>query len=72
LLATGVVSGEYGFVDAYKSKQADIEPWLSDENPDVVAFACQYKELLGRMIEDETKRVVESVALEKHRYGADE
>jgi hypothetical protein len=72
LLTTGVVSGEYGFVDAYKSKQADIEPWLSDENPDVVAFACQYKELLGRMIEDETKRVDESVALEKHRYGADD
>jgi hypothetical protein len=72
LLSTGVVSGEYGFVDAYKNKQADIESWLSDENPRVVAFACQYKELLGRMIEDETKRVDEFVALEKHRYGADD
>jgi ppGpp synthetase/RelA/SpoT-type nucleotidyltranferase len=39
LFATGVVSGEFGFADAYRRKKAEITPWLADERPRVRAFA---------------------------------
>ena len=72
LLSTGVVSGEYGFAEAYKRKIADIEPWLENDNTNVVEFAKQYVDLLNRMVEEEVRRTDERVALEKHQYGVDE
>jgi hypothetical protein len=30
LLATGVVSGEFGMVEAYRGKRDALVPWLSD------------------------------------------
>jgi hypothetical protein len=72
LLSLGVVSGEYGLAEAYKRKIADIEPWLTNDNRNVVEFTKQYVDLLNRMVEQEVRRTDERVALEKHQYGVDE
>lgn len=68
----GVIRGEYGLADAYKNKLSDIEPWLNDNNANVVKFAYQYTDLLKEMIEDEINQMDEQVALEKHKFGIGE
>jgi hypothetical protein len=39
LESTGVISGQFGFVEAYQRKKDEISPWLSDPRPKVRAFA---------------------------------
>ncbi len=56
LSQTGVVSGEYGFVGAYQAKQAEIKPWLEDEDSKVKAFAERYTAWLEKRIRWEKKR----------------
>lgn len=56
LSQTGVVSGEYGFVEAYKAKQEELKPWLEDEDEKVKAFAERYIAMLERRIQWEKKR----------------
>jgi hypothetical protein len=72
LFSTGVVSGEYGFVEAYKQKIEEIKPWLQDENPRVKGFAQNYIVDLEKMIEYEQRRADEDIALLKHQYGVGE
>lgn len=67
--STGVVSGEYGMVQAYEAKRDQIAVWKSDENPRVRAFAAWLTENLERMIAAERQRAEEGLALRKHRYG---
>ena len=42
LSGTGVVTGPFGFVEAYRGKKAAITPWLDDARPKVRAFAQSY------------------------------
>lgn len=72
LQSTGVVSGEYGFVKAYKQKIEGIQPWLQDENPKVKEFAQNYIASLEERIDYEQKRADEDITLRKHQYGEDE
>ena len=72
LQSTGVVRGEYGFVDAYKQKIEEIQPWLQDESPKVKEFAQNYIMSLEKRIEYEQKRANEDITLRKHQYGAGE
>ena len=72
LQSTGVVSGEYGFVEAYKRKIVEIQPWLQDEGPRVKEFAQNYIANLEKFIEYEQKRADEEIILRKHRYGVGE
>ena len=69
LQSTGVVSGEYGFVEAYKNKIDEIAPWLEDRDSKVKHFAEEYVESLEKQIEYEQKRADEDVMLRKHQYG---
>jgi hypothetical protein len=69
---TGVVSGEYGFVNAYQRKIEEIRPWLDDPNPEVQAFALGYIERLGQRIVSERQRADEDIVLRKHQYGDDD
>ena len=66
---TGVVSGEYGFVQAYERKRGEIEPWKTDENVRVRAFAEWLIASLDHMIDSERKRADEELALRKYKYG---
>ncbi len=72
LQSTGVVSGEYGYVQAYKQKIEEIQPWLQDESPKVKEFAQNYIMSLEKRIEYEQKRANEDITLSKHQYGAGE
>lgn len=72
LQSTGVVSGEYGFVKAYKQKIEEIQPWLQDESPKVKEFAQNYIASLEKSIDHEQKRADEQRTLRKHQYGGGE
>lgn len=72
LQATGVVTGEFGFVEAYERRIDEIRPWLSDEAATVRAFAADYVESLGKRIEVERRRAEEQIALRKHTLGVRE
>jgi hypothetical protein len=69
LYSTGVVTGEYGFAEAYARKAQEIKHWLSDENQSVRKFAESYIEML--MVEEarERKNSDESIELRKHKFG---
>jgi ppGpp synthetase/RelA/SpoT-type nucleotidyltranferase len=69
LLSTGVVSGEFGFVEAYRQKRHEMTPWLSDPDPAVQAFAARYQRTLDRMIAAEQRRGEENLELRKRNFG---
>ena len=66
---TGVVRGEFGFVEAYRQKKAEIEPWLSDPRESVQSFAKRYILSLDRQISAEQRRVEENLEMRKREYG---
>ena len=69
LQSTGVVRGEYGFVDVYKEKLEAIKPWLELESDEKIGIFAQSHVLrLEQLIEEEKKRADEGVILQKHRY----
>lgn len=69
LQSTGVVSGEYGFVEAYKRKIKEIEPWLDDRDKKIQRFAKSYISSLDKQIAAEKQRADENIILRKHQYG---
>jgi len=72
LESTGVVTGEYGIVNAYENKREEIAEWKNDEHPRVQSFAVWLTESLDQMIVNERLRADAEVALRKHRYGVSE
>ena len=56
LSQTGVVSGEYGFVEAYKAKRQEIQDWKKDKNKTILSFVKKYETYLDRRIAYERKR----------------
>lgn len=69
LQSTGVVSGEYGFVEAYTQKIDEMKAWLEDEDNQVKNFAREYISALEKRIEVEQKSATEEIILRKHQYG---
>jgi len=65
---TGVVTGEYGLVESYRSKIKDIEPWLSDDNTEIVEFAKGYINYLENVIKYEKARVDKELDLIKSEF----
>ena len=55
--STGVVSGEFGLVDAWRGKKESLRHWLTDERRAVKAFAEKHIAELDRMIAAESRRV---------------
>ncbi len=68
LQSTGVVSGEFGLVEAYKEKREVLLPWLLDADPKVQAFAEQYIGSLDRQIAAEQRRSEEDLEMRKRMY----
>jgi hypothetical protein len=56
LQSTGVVAGQFGFVQAYQRKRDEVSLWLTDERPKVCAFADRYIRTLDRSIAAEQRR----------------
>ena len=71
LLTTGVVSGEFGFAEAYEQKRVEVSEWLHDPRESVREFAESVIAKLAKARDTEKARAEESVMLRKHRYKED-
>jgi hypothetical protein len=67
--STGVVTGEYGMVQALEAKQQEVSGWMNDQDGRVQAFAQWLTEGLQPLIEHERRRADEGLALRKYHYG---
>jgi len=68
LQSTGVVSGEFGFVEVFTKKKQEMADWLADPDVHVRAFAEKYMLFLDRRIAAEQRRSEENIALRKRMY----
>ena len=68
--ATGVVSGEFGMVEAYERKLQSLEPWKADEDERVRSFAEWISDGLVNFIAQERQRVEQGLVLRKYRFGS--
>ncbi|MEH6725064.1 MAG: RelA/SpoT domain-containing protein [Hyphomicrobiales bacterium] len=66
--ATGVVSGQFGFVEAYQRKRVELEDWLSDPRDPVRAYAERHIRSLERAIAADQRRGMEEQELRKREY----
>lgn len=69
LSQTGVVSGEYGFVEAYKTKRQEIQDWKKDKNKTIRSFVKKYEAYLVRRIAYEQKRADEDIEMRKREFA---
>jgi hypothetical protein len=65
LTLTGVVTGEDGFVRAYKAKKAEIQEIKNDPDKSVQKFLADYENYLNERIVSEQKRTNEQIELMK-------
>jgi len=72
LESTGVVAGQFGFVEAYRAKKAEIAAWLDDESAKVKAFATRFMARLDLRIASEQRSAEERLELRKRDYDMDE
>jgi hypothetical protein len=68
LQSTGVVAGEFGFVETYTKKKQEMATWLTENNAHLRAFAETYVRLLDRRIAAEQRRSEESIEMRKRMY----
>jgi ppGpp synthetase/RelA/SpoT-type nucleotidyltranferase len=68
---TGVVTGEFGLVEAMRQKKEVIAVWLDDPLPEVRAFAAKHTRDLDLRIADEQRRAEEEKALRELRFEKD-
>ncbi|BAV51546.1 Uncharacterized protein MLTONO_6644 [Mesorhizobium loti] len=71
LQSTGVVTGEFGFAEAYEEKIEALRPWENDDRPRVRDFGRRFIKALKQISEEERRRATESIELRKHEYGED-
>ncbi|MDQ3774951.1 MAG: hypothetical protein M3461_11620 [Pseudomonadota bacterium] len=69
LQKTGVVSGAYGFAEAYERKKVEMQDWLNDPCDKIREFAAWYMEGLNQMITADRQRADEEIALRKQRFN---
>lgn len=68
----GVVRGEFGMVEAYRSKKEAITSWLSDGRENVRAFAEAHIAELERQINAEQKRADREIAMRRSQFEIDD
>jgi len=65
LSQTGVVSGEFGFVNAYKSKKESLNELKRDADKRFAQFVRNYEKYLNHRIITEQKRAIQEIELRK-------
>jgi hypothetical protein len=70
--STGVVSGEFGFVDAWRAKKESLREWLADERPAVKAFAERHIAKLDLMIASEQRRAEAEREMRNRSYDEED
>jgi hypothetical protein len=68
LQSTGVVGGEFGFVEAYRERKAQIEPWLTDTRPQVRSFAERFVRRIDQRIAAEQRRAEQDKEMRRRNY----
>ena len=68
LSATGVVSGQFGFVEAYEECKAYVTSWLQDPRPKVQQFARDFIHKTDHQIAAEQRRADEDQALRRLEF----
>jgi len=68
LQSTGVVSGEFGFVEAYLRKKQEMTDWLIDADAHVQGFAESFIRYLDRLIAVEQRHGEEDIEMRKRMY----
>lgn len=68
LESTGVVSGQFGFVESYQRKKEEVAPWLTDTRPKVRTFAERYQRTLDRSIAAEQRRSEADYELRRRQW----
>jgi hypothetical protein len=68
LQSTGSVRGEFGFVEAYRTRKAQIETWRTDPRQTVRNFAEKFVLRLEQMIAAEQRRAEQDRELRRRRY----
>ena len=69
---TGVVSGEFGFVEAWRTKKESLTEWLADERPAVRAFAEKHIAELDLMIASEQRRAEAEMEMRNRSYDEED
>ncbi len=70
--STGVVGGELGFANAFRTRKALMEKWLDAAEPRVVEFAQAHIRELDVSIASEQQRAENRTALRRLEYPEDE
>lgn len=69
LMNTGMVRGEFGFVDAYEQKRLAIAPWTEDTSKAVRSFTADFISRMDGEIAAETRSAEASIAMRRLSYG---
>jgi len=69
LSSAGIIAGEYGVVERYRTQKAEMEAWLTDPREPVRLFAESFIRELDRSITNEQQSADASIALRKLEYG---
>jgi hypothetical protein len=68
LQSTGVVGGEFGLVEAYRRRKAQIETWLIDARARVRSFAERFGRQLEQSIAAEQRRAEQDKEMRRRQY----
>ena len=66
--SSGVLTGEYGSVEAQEARKALVAEWTTDEDDAVRAFAARFIKSADNQLAMERRRADRSVALRKIAY----
>ena len=68
---SGVVNGEFGYVELNVERRSWIKPWLEDENGKVRAYGQKRIRELDATIASETRSTEIEIAMRRLAYGED-
>jgi len=68
LVNTGVVHGEFGLAEAFRTKKEEVASWLTDDRPRVVAFAQRFMCNLDLRIASEQRSAEQRRALRQREF----
>jgi len=69
---TGVVTGEFGFVEAWRARKESLTEWLVEERPAVKAFAEKHIAELDLMIVSEQRRAEAEKEMRNRSYDEED
>ncbi|UAL47736.1 RelA/SpoT domain-containing protein [Sutcliffiella horikoshii] len=71
LTQTGVVSGEYGFVEAYKQIKKEVRKWQRGEkSQEIKTFVVEFMRYINPLILHEIRRADKNIEMMKRRYNS--